>query len=93
MREFLDLRRLRLAPHLAGLRHGGRYRIEGGALHIAWDLEDGSAWRLLAHFGPEAVETAQAPGGEVIFSAGVHDVPRSPCVRLDPGAVRVALGR
>ncbi len=93
MQELLALRRQRLAPHLAGLRHGGRYRTEGGALHIAWDLEDGSAWRLLAHFGPEAVETAQAPGGEVIFSAGVHDVPRSPCVRLDPGAVRVALGR
>ena len=52
-----------------------------------------SAWRLLAHFGPEAVETAQAPGGEVIFSAGVHEGPRSPCVRLDPGAVRVVQGR
>ena len=85
MRELLALRRQRLAPHLAGLRHGGRYRIEGGALHLAWDLEDGSAWRLLAHFGREAMETAQGPVGDVIFSAGVHDVPRSPCVRLDPG--------
>jgi maltooligosyltrehalose trehalohydrolase len=93
VRELLALRRQRLAPHLAGLRHGGRYRIERGALHLAWDLEDGSAWRLLAHFGREAVETAQGPGGDVIFSAGVHDVPRSPCIRLDPGAVRVARGR
>jgi maltooligosyltrehalose trehalohydrolase len=93
VRELLALRRQRLAPYLSELRHGGRYRIESGALHVAWDLEDGSAWRLLAHFGREAVETAQGPVGEVIFSAGVHDVPRSPCVRLDPGAVRVAQGR
>jgi maltooligosyltrehalose trehalohydrolase len=92
-RELLALRRQRLAPYLSELRHGGRYRIESGALHVAWDLEDGSAWRLLAHFGREAVETAQGPVGEVIFSAGVHDVPRSPCVRLEPGAVRVAQGR
>jgi maltooligosyltrehalose trehalohydrolase len=93
VRELLALRTHRLAPHLSELRHGGRYRIEHGALHVAWDLQDGSAWRLLAHFGREAVETAQGPVGDVIFSAGVHDVPRSPCVRLDPGAVRVAQGR
>ncbi len=93
VREFLALRRLRLAPHLAGLRHGGRYRIESAALHVAWDLPDGSVWRLLVHFGKEAVETAQGPVGDVIFSAGVHDVPRSPCVRLHPGAVRVVQGR
>ena len=93
VRELLALRRERLAPHLERLRHGGRYRIEHGALHVAWDLEDGSVWRLLAHFGGEAAETAQGPAGEVLFSAGVHDVPRSPCVRLDPGAVRVAQGR
>ena len=92
MRELLALRRQRLAPHLPKLRHGGRYRIEGGALHLAWDLADGSAWRLVAHFGREAVETAQGPVGDVVFSAGVHDVPRSPRVRLDPGAVRVATG-
>jgi len=93
VRELLALRRLELAPHLAGLRHGGRYRIESTALHVAWDLADGSTWRLLAHFGQVTVETAQGPVGDVIFSAGVHDVPRSPCVRLDPGAVRVSRGR
>ena len=63
VRELLALRRQRLAPHLPGLRHGGRYRIERGALHVAWDLEDGSAWRLLAHFGREAMETAQGARG------------------------------
>ncbi len=93
VRELLALRKKRLAPHLAGLRQAGRHRIEGGALHVAWDLPDGSAWRLLAHFGPEVLETAQGPAGEVIFSAGVHGVPRSPCVRLEPGAVRVVQGR
>jgi maltooligosyltrehalose trehalohydrolase len=93
VRELLGLRKQRLAPHLYQLRRGGRHRIERGALHVAWDLADGSVWRLLAHFGREAVETAQGPVGDVIFSAGVHDVPRSPCVRLDPGAVRVAQGR
>jgi maltooligosyltrehalose trehalohydrolase len=92
VRDLLGLRRQRLAPQLAGLRHGGRYRIESGALHVAWDLADGSVWRLLAHFGQEAVQTAQGPVGDVVFSAGVHDVPRSPCVRLDPGAVRVVRG-
>ncbi len=93
VREFLRLRKERLAPHLAELRHGGRYRIERGVLHVAWDLPDGSAWRLLAHFGGEPVETAQGPVGEVIYSAGVHEVTRSPCIRLDPGAVRVVHGR
>jgi maltooligosyltrehalose trehalohydrolase len=92
VRELLALRRLELAPHLSGLRHGGRYRIESGALHVAWDLADGSAWRLLAHFGRDPVQTAQGPVGDVVFSAGVHDVPRSPCVRLDPGAIRVVRG-
>jgi maltooligosyltrehalose trehalohydrolase len=92
VRGLLDLRSRRLAPYLSKLRHGGHYRIERGALHVAWDLEDGSAWRLLAHFGQEAVET-QGPVGEVIFSAGVRDLPRSPGVHLHPGAVRVAQGR
>jgi maltooligosyltrehalose trehalohydrolase len=91
--ELLALRKERLAPHLPALKRGGRYRVERGALHLAWDLEDGSAWRLLAHFGHEPMETAQGPVGQVIFSSGVHDVPRSPCIRLDPGAVRVAQGR
>ena len=93
VRELLALRKRRLAPHLAGLRHGGRHRVEGGVLQVAWDLADGSAWRLLAHFGPEVLETAQAPAGEVIFSSGVHELQRPPCVRLEPGAVRVVQGR
>jgi maltooligosyltrehalose trehalohydrolase len=93
VRELLALRTRRLAPHLGELERGGRYRIDRGTLHVAWDLEDGASWRLVAHFGHEPVETAQGPVGEMIFSAGVRDVPRSPCIRLDPGAVRVALGR
>ena len=51
VRELLALRRQRLAAYLSELRHGGRYRIESGALHVAWDLEDGSAcacWRTSA---------------------------------------------
>jgi maltooligosyltrehalose trehalohydrolase len=93
VRELLALRRQRLAPHLSRLRRGGRYEVERGALRVAWDLEDGSAWRLLAHFGHEAVEIAQGPMGDVIFSTGVHEVPRPPCIRLEPGAVRVTHGR
>jgi maltooligosyltrehalose trehalohydrolase len=93
IRGLLALRASKLAPYLSGIKQGGRWRIESGVLHVAWDLADGSAWRLLAHFGHETAETAQGPMGEVIFSAGAHDVPQSPCVRLDPGAVRVARGR
>jgi maltooligosyltrehalose trehalohydrolase len=88
--ELLALRRSRLRPFLPNLTHGGRYRIEDSTLRVWWDLGDGASWRVLAHFGQEAVTTAGEPAGEAIFSFGVHGVPQG--LRLEPGAVQITFG-
>ncbi len=91
VRELLALRRLQLSPFLTNLTHGGRYRIEDSMVRLSWDLGDGTAWRVLAHFGLDAAKTSMEAVGDVIFTRGVQEAPQA--LRLEPGAVRVTRGR
>lgn len=90
VRELLALRRSHLLPWLTQLTHGGRYRIEDSLLRLSWDLGDGTAWRVLAHFGRAEVEAFGEPSGEVVFSSGIDKGPQA--LRLEPGAVRITRG-
>ncbi len=90
IRRLLALRRSRLSPYLTKLTHGGRCRIEDSVVRLSWDLGDGSAWRVLAHFGPDTAESSREPEDEMIFSFGVREVAHAPGLRLAPGAVRVS---
>jgi maltooligosyltrehalose trehalohydrolase len=92
IRELLTLRRRHLAAHLPNLIGGGRFEMQGPLLFLEWRLADGNFWRLLAHFGKQAVHTSASLAGEkTIYSAGVH----ASGVRdwLDPGAVIVTLAQ
>ena len=87
----LALRRERLLPHLARLRHGGRFNIQGPFLHLAWDLGDGSVWRALVHFAG-ANSLAPPLAGDVVFAWGIEAEP-SGLVRFAPGCVLIAHDR
>jgi len=88
--DLLTLRRLRLVPRLAGIRHGGRHHLENSLLRVEWPCSDGAYWRLLAHFGAQAVD-APEPAGEIIYAAGAHRAGAG-YMRLEPGAAIVSAG-
>jgi len=87
--SLLHLRREQLVPHLAGQRHGGRYRLEGAALHVEWTLAEGARWHLQANFGRAATELP-ARAGSLVYAHGVQEKDAE-LLRLEPGAVRVTL--
>ncbi len=91
VRDLLALRRQHLVPLLPALRHGGYFSVEGPVLRAGWGTAAGAAWHLLAHFGEEVLHAA-LPTGDVIFSLGVSDLPKSR-VLLEPGAAAVTLIR
>jgi maltooligosyltrehalose trehalohydrolase len=87
IRDLLTLRRRFLAPHLAGIGHGGRYRTDSGVLCAQWSLADGALWTIVAHFGADAVRIT-APQGELVYNTrALADTDSS--VRLESGAVLV----
>jgi len=91
VRELLALRREHLVPRLASQRGGGRYRVEGSILRVEWTLDEGSRWRLLAHFGHGLAELKEEPAaGTPVYVSGVHQLGAGRA-RLEPGAVRVTL--
>jgi maltooligosyltrehalose trehalohydrolase len=85
----LHLRKQHLVPHLIGQRGGGRYRVDGAVLHVAWNLPEAGDWCLLANLGADDARAASR-AGEVIYANGVHV--HGDSLRLEPGAVRVTLG-
>jgi maltooligosyltrehalose trehalohydrolase len=87
VRELLALRRRHLTPLLASFTHSGDFSVEGPLLRAGWRTSDGLGWRLLAHFGAQAIH-APFPAGEVIYSTGVHDA-APPQVLLEAGAAVV----
>jgi maltooligosyltrehalose trehalohydrolase len=91
IRKLLALRQRHLAPYLPYLSRGGRYELIGAVLRAEWKLRDDSFWRLLVHFGSDAVYRTALSNGTIIYSAGV-EAAAAPQVRLEPGAVIVSCG-
>jgi maltooligosyltrehalose trehalohydrolase len=91
IRDLLTLRRRYLAPHLAGIAHGGRYRTVGGVLCAQWALANRALWTIVAHFGTEATRIT-VPQGDLIYNIRALGAADS-SVRLEPGAVLVTYMR
>ena len=83
IRELLALRRDRLLPRLAGLRSGGRHRVDNRLLQVEWPLAGGAVWRLAANFGAAAVPLRVA--GQPVYARGADGA------QLAPGGVLVTL--
>lgn len=59
----LKLRREHLWPLMPQIRGAGQHEVQGEALHVQWQAEDGTRWHLRAHFG-EGVATLAFGAGE-----------------------------
>jgi maltooligosyltrehalose trehalohydrolase len=88
VRELLTLRRERLLPHIdpALANDKGRYRFDGGLLHVDWPLANGAQWRLVANLTDTELAGVAAPEGRVVYSRLIDDAGT-----WRPGAVLVAL--
>jgi maltooligosyltrehalose trehalohydrolase len=87
IKDLLTLRQRYLAPHLAGIAHGGRYRTDGGVMGAQWKLENRALWTIVAHFGGEPAKIVLPPGDMVYVIRALGTADSS--VRLEPGAVLV----
>ncbi|MBL0726653.1 malto-oligosyltrehalose trehalohydrolase [Piscinibacter sp. HJYY11] len=86
IRELLTLRREHLVPRLQAATAGGRYRFDGGLLHVSWPLGTGAQWHLVANLTDTEVAGTALPSGRVVHARHV-----GPEGRWPPGAVLVAL--
>jgi maltooligosyltrehalose trehalohydrolase len=87
IKDLLTLRQRYLAPHLAGITHGGRYRTDRGVLGAQWRLANKALWTIVAHFGAKPAEILLPPGDMVYVIRALGGADSS--VRLEPGAVLV----
>jgi maltooligosyltrehalose trehalohydrolase len=87
IKDLLTLRQRYLAPHLAGIAHGGRYRTDGGVMGAQWKLANRALWTIVAHFGSEPAKIVLPPGDMVYVIRALGTADSS--VRLEPGAVLV----
>jgi maltooligosyltrehalose trehalohydrolase len=67
--RLLGLRRRHLVPRLAGMG-GGRFVIVNGALHVEWQLGDGTVWHLALNFSPDTARLPRTPRGARIYGSG-----------------------
>ncbi len=86
VRQLLALRREHLLPQIDPARGDGRYRFDGGLMHVEWPLAGGARWHLAANLTVTPVAGGGAPGGRVIHAQRV-----APDGVWQPGAVLVAL--
>ena len=77
--ELLVLRRQHLAPHLGGTCAAARRDCKARCCRSRGSLGDAARWQLLANFGADAVDSAPATGGAVVYG-------RAPRTRRPPGA-------
>ena len=87
IKDLLTLRQRYLAPHLAGISHGGRYRTDRGVLGAQWKLANRALWTIVAHFGTRSAEIMLPPGDMVYVIRALGAADSS--VKLEPGAVLV----
>jgi maltooligosyltrehalose trehalohydrolase len=75
-RELLRIRKREITPRLHGLTgKQARYRLIGDrAIHVSWQLNDGSTLLLTANLGITLVNTAYSARGKVLYasSSGTH---------------------
>jgi len=90
VKQLLDVRHRVLVPLMAGARHGGSHRTEGGVVRIQWEL-GGKRLHLLAHLGTQPTVPATAPPGSGIYSSGVVADAGAAALRLERGAVLATL--
>jgi maltooligosyltrehalose trehalohydrolase len=93
VRELLTLRRERLLPHIDPARAnahdasgGGRYRFDGGLLHVDWPLAHGAQWRLVANLTDTELSGVAPPEGQLVYSQLIDAAGT-----WRPGAVLVAM--
>jgi len=90
VKQLLDVRHRVLVPLMAGARHGGSHRTEGGVVRIQWQL-GGKRLHLLAHLGTQPAVPATAPPGSGIYSSGAVAHAGAAALRLERGAVLATL--
>jgi maltooligosyltrehalose trehalohydrolase len=67
-RHLLDLRRREIVPRLTGpKKFASRYRADGRALDVTWELADGSVLALAANLSPAPSPFVAEPQGRVIW--------------------------
>jgi maltooligosyltrehalose trehalohydrolase len=86
MRRLLALRRDLLMPRIDAARGEGRYRFDGGLVHVTWPLAGGAQWHLVANLSETEVAGIAAPEGRVVHVQHVGSGNR-----WFPGAVLVAV--
>lgn len=89
VRELLALRREWLLPRIdpaPAHDNAGRYRFDGGVVHVDWPLANGAQWHLVANLTDTELAGAAVPEGRVVYRQGA-----GPDGRWRPGAVLVVL--
>jgi 1,4-alpha-glucan branching enzyme len=72
--QLLDLRRREIVPRLAGANpFAARYRSEGRALSVDWDLPGGGGLMLIANLAPTSGKPAAQPRGRLIWGTAPKD--------------------
>ena len=93
-RELLALRHRVIVPRLAGMRSGGAFRIEAGAvLRVQWTLGEGSVLHLVANFAARASAAVTMPPGDVVYASPSQGESRAKPQELSPWFVAYTLER
>ena len=86
VRQLLTLRRELLMPRIDPRLGDGRYRFDGGLLHVDWPLADSARWHLVANLTDTELEGVAPPEGRVVHRQHIDDGGR-----WKPGSVLVLL--
>jgi maltooligosyltrehalose trehalohydrolase len=93
-RELLALRRRVIVPRLSGMRSGGAFRIEEGAvLRVQWTLGEGSVLHLVANFAAGTSAAVTMPPGYVVYASASPGESRGSLRALPPWFVEYTLER
>jgi 1,4-alpha-glucan branching enzyme len=76
-RQLITLRRERVVPLLSGIKEGGRYALDAGAIRVDWPLKDGRRYVLVANPSAEAAITSlESDLFDVVYAQGDHQPDR-----------------
>jgi maltooligosyltrehalose trehalohydrolase len=89
VRQLLGLRREWLVPRVdpaLGPHTGGRYRFDGGLLHVDWPLARGAQWHLVANLTDTELVGTAPPEGRIVHRQHIDEAGR-----WKPGSALVVL--